>query len=225
MKTADSFKLITIKKIDLYYFLSVIFILLFLVALPDKKILLNVFYLTAIWVFLSLILTFNRVSYISSLFSPNLICFYYLSLSLCLGSLSAHYDYGRLYEDFSEDVLAVQDIKYIIIFLVLGLSINLFLGIRSSKFLVLNNVDDNISSEIKLILVFLLILILYSLGSFQFFFTYTLKLFIAISICVLVFNTKFIYRFITYLIIIYPFTIGFSNKREMLLVVFLIFFY
>ena len=124
---------LSVSKLDISFGFFSIALLLTLWAIPYEDILYNIGLLSVVFVVFSISYTLSRVNYFVSLFSPNFICFFYLSLSFSVGCFSAYFGYGKLLNDFIDDLKNVSNLKVITSFIYLGLLINLSIGISYAK--------------------------------------------------------------------------------------------
>lgn len=210
---------------ELYFLFFTFLLILILWSLPDIDIFINIFYILFVWIISSVFFVFNRVKYLVCLFSPNFLCFYYISLSICFGSLASHYEYGKLLNDFISDLKDVKFLKFILTFLISGLFVNVLIATRFSynnQIYIKHHTFRNISF-LPIYLIFCIFSI-YFFSMFESFFSYPVKLILSISACFLLCRFNIFTRLFIYLLIIYPFSIGFSNKRELILIILLIFF-
>jgi len=221
--SVNDLSFLSVSRLDLVFFFFTCLIILVLWLLPSQGLIFNIGVLIGIWISASILFILTRVDYLVALFSPNFICFFYLSGSLVLGCFAVYYEYGVLLNDFINDFRYVNNMKPIITFLVIGLSLNLFIGIRCAK--QIDNTDLTLPIVVapkKSIPIFLLAI--YFCTLFESFYTYAVQLVCVMFICFLALNFKMAIRSIIYCSAIIPFTIGFANKRELILVLLVIMF-
>lgn len=188
-----------------------------LITLPATNPFLYAGFILSLWLSGSFFFLLIKIRFIPAFFSPNVLAFAFLGLSLTIGCFVVETNIGNLLLDFNDDLKNMRFFTFSVIFCLTALSSNVVIAVRSNRALASNEVFT-IKKHFSFFSFYSIFALIFLIGNFNFPFRYGLQFFLSMALVMSMSNINTAKRLFFYTLIIFIMIITSElNKREVLM--------